>query len=148
MGRYGDDRPAARRDPQPALEARACPGAITGEPTTWSPAVTAPRPDSLRRLFHTLCAQAGVRPMRLHDLRGITATHLAQQGVPMDMVAKILGHASAAATRTFYMEVQIGEVKEAIARPPLLSEPDSKGGAQASAQDEGRGQSPALFAAP
>ncbi|WP_309573285.1 site-specific integrase, partial [Deinococcus sp.] len=80
----------------------------------------APHPDSLRKLYRAMCERAGVPPLRIHDLRGTSATHFAQQGMSMDVVAKILGHSSAATTRAFYRDVQSEELRDAVAKLPRL----------------------------
>lgn len=60
------------------------------------------RPDSLSRSFRVVCAQAGVKGVRLHDLRHYVATQLLTAGVDVRTVAGRLGHRSASTTLNVY----------------------------------------------
>lgn len=60
------------------------------------------RPDSLSRAFRVLCARAGVKGIRLHDLRHYVATQLLGAGVDVRTVAGRLGHRNAATTLNVY----------------------------------------------
>jgi integrase len=62
-------------------------------------------PDGLRYAFTRLCQAAGVRRVRLHDLRHTFATLAMEQGVPARVVAAQLGHASAAIAMDRYAHV-------------------------------------------
>jgi integrase len=59
-------------------------------------------PDSASRRFHRLCEQAGVRGVRLHDLRHYVATRLLAGGIDVRTVAGRLGHRNAATTLNVY----------------------------------------------
>jgi integrase len=49
--------------------------------------------------------EAGLRHIRLHDLRHLHATELLRLGVPLHVVSKRLGHADAIVTATIYAHV-------------------------------------------
>jgi integrase len=59
-------------------------------------------PDSASRRFRRLCEEAGVRGVRLHDLRHYVATRLLAAGVDVRTVAGRLGHRNAATTLNVY----------------------------------------------
>ena len=60
-------------------------------------------PDTVSKKFHAIAKAAGVNA-RLHDLRHSCATYLLKNGVPMEVVQKILGHANISTTK-IYAEV-------------------------------------------
>ena len=62
-------------------------------------------PDTLTKLFTKLVTQAGLPPMRLHDLRHQHASMLLTAGVPVTEVSARLGHASPAITWTVYAHI-------------------------------------------
>lgn len=55
--------------------------------------------------FHRLAFEAGLPPIRLHDLRHGTATHALSAGVAMKVVQEILGHADESVTSGTYTSV-------------------------------------------
>jgi len=59
-------------------------------------------PDSVSRRFRQLCDRAGLRGVRLHDLRHYVATRLLANGVDVRTVAGRLGHRNAATTLNVY----------------------------------------------
>ncbi len=59
-------------------------------------------PDSVSRAFRRLCADEGLRGVRLHDLRHFVATQLLTAGVDIRTVAGRLGHRNAATTLNVY----------------------------------------------
>jgi integrase len=63
-------------------------------------------PRNLNRHFAALCARAGVRPVRFHDLRHSCATLLYEQGVPIENIQDVLGHSSPAITKTIYVQAR------------------------------------------
>jgi integrase len=62
-------------------------------------------PQRLRVMFEQLCAQAGVAPIRLHDLRHTMATIALQAGIHPKVVQERLGHASISITLDLYSHV-------------------------------------------
>ena len=59
-------------------------------------------PDSVTRSFGRLCAKAGLKGIRLHDLRHYVATRLLTNGVDVRTVAGRLGHRDASTTLNVY----------------------------------------------
>lgn len=55
----------------------------------------------LTRRFKAACADAGVRPVRFHDLRHTFATRLAASGQPMRTIQEFLGHADSKTTQIY-----------------------------------------------
>jgi integrase len=47
---------------------------------------------NFRTSFRSACAHAGVRGLRVHDLRRTAATRLVRGGMPIEEVSRILGH--------------------------------------------------------
>ena len=48
--------------------------------------------DSLRRCWRTVCGDAGLGRLRLHDLRHSMASHAVMSGENLPLVGKLLGH--------------------------------------------------------
>ena len=71
-------------------------------------------PDRLTRTFTTLAAQAGLPPVRLHDLRHGAATLALAAGVDLRTVQDMLGHSSIVLTADTYTSV-LPEVARAAA---------------------------------
>ena len=63
-----------------------------------------------------LSESAGLRPIRLHDLRHIHATELLRLGEPLHVVAKRLGHRDAMVTATIYAHVSSEQSETASSR--------------------------------
>ena len=59
-------------------------------------------PDSTSRAFRRICEQAGVKGVRLHDLRHYVATRLLAAGVDVRTVAGRLGHRNPSTTLNVY----------------------------------------------
>jgi hypothetical protein len=55
----------------------------------------------LTRRFKAACVEAGVRPIRFHDLRHTFATRLAASGQPMRTIQEFLGHADSKTTQIY-----------------------------------------------
>jgi integrase len=60
------------------------------------------RPDEVTKRFAELCDEAGVRRVRLHDLRHGRASLLLAAGVDIAVVSKIMGHGSISITADTY----------------------------------------------
>ncbi len=58
-----------------------------------------------RRDFRRTAKHAGVPQIRLYDLRHCNATHLADQGTPVHIVQRRLGHSSPTTTLRYYTHV-------------------------------------------
>ncbi|WP_028478154.1 site-specific integrase [Nocardia sp. CNY236] len=72
-------------------------------------------PRNVNRAFTELVKKAGVRPIRLHDLRHSCATLLFAQGVEAATVQRILRHSSISTTTSIYMDVIERVQREAVA---------------------------------
>lgn len=70
-------------------------------------------PDRLTKLFDQEVAVAGLRRIRLHDLRHTHATLALRAGVPVKVISERLGHESPAFTLTQYAHVLPGMQAEA-----------------------------------
>jgi integrase len=55
----------------------------------------------LTRKFKAACVEAGVRPIRFHDLRHTLATRLVASGQPMRTIQEFLGHADSKTTQIY-----------------------------------------------
>ncbi len=55
----------------------------------------------LSKRFKTACVDAGVRPVRFHDLRHTFATRLAASGTPIRTIQEFLGHADSKTTQIY-----------------------------------------------
>ena len=67
-------------------------------------------------LFRKLSEQAGLEPIRLHDLRHLHATELLRLGIPLHVVAHRLGHRDAMVTATIYAHVTDEQIETASER--------------------------------
>ncbi len=67
-------------------------------------------------LFRKLSNQAGLRPIRLHDLRHLHATELLRLGEPLHVVADRLGHRDPMVTATIYAHVSSQQAETASSR--------------------------------
>ncbi len=65
-------------------------------------------PDLFSERFSALASAAGLRRIRLHDLRHTTASLLIAAGVPVKVVSELLGHASPTITQNIYQHVMPG----------------------------------------
>ncbi len=78
--------------------------------------------------FKVACVEAGVRPVRFHDLRHTFATRLAASGQPLRVIQEFLGHADSKTTQIYAhyapSEREVEMVNEAFAR----TEPEDRSG--------------------
>ena len=65
-------------------------------------------PEYLSTRFEVLTGHAGVRRVRLDDLRHTAASHMIAAGVSPKVVAELLGHSSPVITQTTYHHVMPG----------------------------------------
>lgn len=80
------------------------------------------------RWWKKLCTEAGIPTRRLHATRHTAATWLLQQGVPLEVVSAILGHASLAITSDIYAEVRSDAVRSALSLHDHQLQPPSSTG--------------------
>lgn len=73
-------------------------------------------PDSFSQAFERMVRKAGLRRIRLHDLRHTHATLAVKAGVPVKVVSERLGHESPAFTLKQYAHVMPGMQAEAAAQ--------------------------------
>jgi len=89
---------------------------------------TAIEPRNCLRAFHTLCDQAGVRRVRIHDLRHAAASFMLLQGIDLRVVMGTLGHSRLSTTSDLYTHLLEPVQKAAAARmDDLLREVSSPG---------------------
>src|SRR5262249_60166020 len=90
----------------------------------------------LRRAWTKVCKDAGIANMRLHDLRHSYASTLANMGVSLQVVGKLLGHSKATTTQRYahlYDETlrvatdRAGEAITASRNPPAPVVPIKRG---------------------
>ena len=100
-----------------AIEALARGQALDDEGLVFTSTVGTPlEPRNLNRAFDALLGRAGLRHVRLHDLRHTCATLLLAQGVPARVVMEILGHSAIAVTMNTYSHVVPSLQREAAQR--------------------------------
>jgi integrase len=73
-------------------------------------------PDRLTKRFPELAKAAGLRPVRLHDLRHGQASLMLAAGVPIAVVSKRLGHSSIGITADTYSHLLEGVGHDAAER--------------------------------
>jgi integrase len=81
---------------------------------------SAPNPEAFSNLFHTLVVRAGLRPIRLHDLRHSYATAALASGVPVKVVSQRIGHADITVTLKVYAHVMPGDDEAAALQSDVL----------------------------
>lgn len=77
-------------------------------------------PRNVLRSFHALCRRAGVREVRIHDLRHAAASFLLLQGVDMRVVMGTLGHSRQATTSDLYTHLLEPVQRDAAERMDAL----------------------------
>ena len=65
-------------------------------------------PSHVTKLFCRLAAEAGLRRVRLHDLRHGSASLMLAAGIPVEVVSKRLGHSSISVTTDIYSHLLEG----------------------------------------
>ena len=82
-------------------------------------------PNDFSKAFGRLCERAGVRKVRLHDLRHTCASMLLAQGVPPRVVMEVLGHSALEVTMTIYGHVMLDAQRQAlVGMDALLTDDD------------------------
>lgn len=72
-------------------------------------------PRNALRWWYKITKRAGVGPLRLHAARHTAATLLLEQGVPLEVVSAVLGHASLAITADVYARVRMDAKRKGLA---------------------------------
>jgi site-specific recombinase XerD len=67
---------------------------------------------NLEKTLRHACQRAGVTPFTPHQLRHLYATEMLRGGAKLEVVARILGHASVGVTADIYRHVAMAEVHE------------------------------------
>ena len=62
-------------------------------------------PDAATRIHHKILKEAGIEPIRFHDLRHTFATLALQNGVDIKTLSQMLGHFSSGFTLDTYTHV-------------------------------------------
>jgi integrase len=70
-------------------------------------------PDKYSKMFRQLSKKAGLRTIRLHDVRHTALTLMALNGVPLAVVAAWAGHADPAFTLRVYAHSQDDAIRNA-----------------------------------
>jgi integrase len=72
-------------------------------------------PDAVSVRFAELCEAAGVRQVRLHDVRHAHATLMLANGVPVEVISKRLGHSRISTTMDLYVHPDRDQQRAAAA---------------------------------
>lgn len=67
---------------------------------------------NIEKTFKRACVRAGVEPFTPHQLRHLYATEMLRSGAKLEVVGRILGHASIGITADIYRHVSRGEMHE------------------------------------
>jgi len=89
--------------------------------TTW--VGTPLEPGNVNRHFIELCAKAGLRRIRIHDVRHTCASLLLAQGVAPRVVMETLGHSQIGITMNLYSHVMPVVQRDAADRMNALLDP-------------------------
>lgn len=77
---------------------------------------TPSEPRNLHRSFEALCARAGVRRVRFHDLRHTCASLLHEQGADARTIMEVVGHSPIRMTMDIYTFVRLDSQRSAFDR--------------------------------
>lgn len=78
------------------------------------------RPETVREGWQRFCRRHGLPPLKIHGLRHSTASLLVSLGIPINVVAAILGHSSATVTLNVYSHVLPDAKAQALAQLDAL----------------------------
>lgn len=106
---------ASRRLPLPAEVSRRLPDRSTGLVFTTNYGNPVRSAAFRSRVFRPACEKAGVRPIRVHDLRHTCASLLMSNGASPKAVQSWLGHQDLRVTMGTYTHTFVGELFEAAA---------------------------------
>ena len=81
--------------------------------------------ENVYRWFQAALVDCGLPHVRFHDLRHTCASLLAEQGVPIEVVQRLLGHTSIKTTADVYVHVTPDAQRDAVARLGALLEKDA-----------------------
>ena len=100
-------------------------------------------PSKITKIFSTLCAEAGLRHIRLHDLRHGSASLMLAAGIPVEVVSKRLGHSSIGVTMDTYSHLLDGvgrrAAEAAMGLVPRATRKDSRDhNVTTTSQDKGK----------
>jgi integrase len=77
---------------------------------------------TLARWFKQLCLSAGMTDSRchLHTMRTTLCQSLADAGIPLDVLAKFVGHTSVATTHRYYLNLEYAQLAKKVEHALLL----------------------------
>jgi integrase len=88
---------------------------------------------NLTRAFKRLCEVAGVKEIRLYDLRHTAISLMAESGADIKAISEVAGHANVLITRTIYQHVNrnqraavLAALSSALEGPEGQSEQEAK----------------------
>lgn len=80
---------------------------------------------NIQKTLRRACLRAGVKPFTPHQLRHLYATHALRNGAKLEVVSRILGHASVGITGDIYRHVKTEEMHEEAEKfAPLSGKPE------------------------
>ena len=74
---------------------------------------------SVRTAFSRLCDDIGIEHGHFHTFRDTFGTRLAERGVPIEIICKLLGHDSISTTAKYYVNVSNNSMREAMEKIAL-----------------------------
>ncbi|MCH7930354.1 MAG: tyrosine-type recombinase/integrase [Proteobacteria bacterium] len=69
---------------------------------------------TVKRSWTTICHEAGIERFRLHDLRADAVSRMVAAGVPLPLVARIVGHSDIQTTNRYYTAFSDEAMREAV----------------------------------
>jgi integrase len=68
----------------------------------------------VQEMWTKLCEYAGMADYHIHDLRHTAATRWRKRGIPLDLIARMLGHASPEITYKVYQHLDPSDLVDAV----------------------------------